>query len=132
MKGVEGRSEIAELPGLGELYVFRTVVHQEVEDVLVSEVASHLVWCPVASQSWDVIRSRIRESSPGKYLSAAVGNLASVRRYVESDAPFVHRRQHGSYGNYFLCSSSTQRTFPVGHHVAISRSGLAKILGLSA
>jgi hypothetical protein len=132
VKRVDGRTEIAELAGLGELYVFWTVVRQEVADVLVSEVASHLVWCRVASQSWDVIRSRLRESSLGKYLSAAVDNLASVRRYFESDAPFVHRRQHGRYGNCFLCSSSTQRTFLVAHHVAISRSGLARILGLSA
>jgi hypothetical protein len=45
------------LAGSGKLYIVGTVVHQEVKDILVSEVASHLVWCPVASQSWDVIRS---------------------------------------------------------------------------
>jgi len=64
---------IAELAGSEKLYILGTVVHQEVKDILVSEVASHLVWCPVASQSWDVIgsvASRILFREPVRYSNA--------------------------------------------------------------
>jgi hypothetical protein len=82
---------VAKLKGLCQLHIFGAVLHEEMEDILMAEVASHLVRSALAPEGWNVVDTNTTRISLRKILfrdSRADG----VR--ISSEMPCARDRNH--------------------------------------